>query len=197
MENSFEKFIELHDNFLTAEECQDIIAQFKSGLEKERFHFPCETSDFKGDTDKVFGPSGLTVSKMIQKTNAYAGNYLKKNNIDLEVNPSAICLLQHREGTPMKKHYDEEMDYFNNEEKFRLCAALIYLNDDYQDGEIVFEDIGYTYKPKAGTLILFPTSFIFTHKVNPAIGNDKYLIKFSYEVDKDKYLEITQTQAVS
>lgn len=41
----------------------------------------------------------------------------------------------------------------------------LFLNDDYEGGELVFEDLGTALKPKPGTLVFFP-GFYTRHAVN-------------------------------
>lgn len=52
-----------------------------------------------------------------------------------------------------------------------LLAALLYLNDEYDGGEIAFPDYDITIKPKTGDLVYFPSHFI--HEVLPILeGNN-------------------------
>lgn len=190
------KYIELHENFLTAEECQAIIEKYKFEPTVEKYHFPSETGDLRTfmktdiseDSEAVFGSNGLTVEGIVEKTRALSEDYLKRHNLNYKLDMSTIRFLQHKDGTPMVRHYDEEMDYIDNKETFRLCAPLVYLNDNYEEGEIVFGDMGYTYKPKAGTLLIFPASFMYAHHVNAPKGSNKYILKFNFNVNKDEYL---------
>ena len=49
--------------------------------------------------------------------------------------------------------------------KKRSFVAGLFLNDDYGDGELLFDDQGVALKPKPGTLVLFP-GFYTNHGVN-------------------------------
>ncbi len=49
----------------------------------------------------------------------------------------------------------------------RDISVLAYLTDDYEGGELEFIDLGLTIRPKAGTIIAFPSYHEFTHKVHP------------------------------
>jgi hypothetical protein len=62
-----------------------------------------------------------------------------------------------------------------------LYTALLYLNDDYEGGEIIFYDAEYpeesgpvTYKPKSGSLFLFRG--IDGHKVNEVVSGQRALL---------------------
>jgi len=73
-------------------------------------------------------------------------------------------------------HNDSE-DYINNRLQ-RVCERdvtfLLYLNDDYTGGELEFPDWGVTFKPKAGTLIAFPSYIEFSHQVRPVTSGERY-----------------------
>jgi hypothetical protein len=71
-------------------------------------------------------------------------------------------LLRYRESG----YYHQHIDYSSISTKesagtIRVVSSLIYLNDDYEGGEIFFERQGLKLKPKAGTIVFFPS--IFTH----------------------------------
>lgn len=56
-----------------------------------------------------------------------------------------------------------------NQPTFNMSFSL-YLNDDFEGGELVFKDKPITIKPKAGTLVGIPTIPGYTHKVNKVLG---------------------------
>lgn len=55
-------------------------------------------------------------------------------------------------------------------------SVLIYLNDNYEDGEIVFPKQGLKIKPKSGMLIAFPGNSMYPHLVEPCYGDLRYTI---------------------
>jgi hypothetical protein len=58
----------------------------------------------------------------------------------------------------------------------RLLAYILYLNDVEEGGETEFLYQHKRYKPKAGTLVIFPAAFTHTHRGNPPLSNDKYIV---------------------
>lgn len=58
----------------------------------------------------------------------------------------------------------------------RLLVWTAYLNDDFEAGETEFIYQQYRYKPSKGDVIIFPAGFTHTHRGNPPIGRDKYII---------------------
>jgi hypothetical protein len=63
-------------------------------------------------------------------------------------------------------------------------AILIYLNDDYEGGELYFPERGLEIKPKANTLIMFPGNKNFVHGVRVIEKTDRLnLVKWSLFID--------------
>ena len=58
----------------------------------------------------------------------------------------------------------------------RLLVWTAYLNDDFEAGETEFLYQHYRYKPSKGDVVIFPAAFTHTHRGNPPIGGDKYII---------------------
>ena len=74
-------------------------------------------------------------------------------------------------GQSMSPHKDISVDY----------TILIYINDDYEGGEIFFPDINFEYKPKERSLLMYPGSF--THGVKSVgKGSPRYsLTTFAFK----------------
>lgn len=53
-------------------------------------------------------------------------------------------------------------------------GSIIYLNDDYEGGEIRFPGYDITIKPPAGTFIFFPSSTYYIHEVLPITNGVRY-----------------------
>lgn len=58
----------------------------------------------------------------------------------------------------------------------RVLVYTIYLNDVAEGGETEFLYYPLRIKPKAGTVVLFPPTFTHTHRGNPPISNEKYIV---------------------
>jgi hypothetical protein len=77
---------------------------------------------------------------------------------DLQLNGFLVVHRQY-EGTDLKEHYDQYSD------KLIEYAAILYINDDYNDGELFFSKLGLELRPDPGTLMIFPGTEPFTHGV--------------------------------
>ena len=58
----------------------------------------------------------------------------------------------------------------------RILAWTLYLNDVEEGGETEFIYQHLRIKPKVGTVIIWPAGFTHTHRGNPPISGDKYII---------------------
>ena len=86
------------------------------------------------------------------------------------------------------KKYEKNIDFFKKhcdisafKNSSRHLAIIIYLNDVYEGGETVIyknntKEILLKYKPKKGSILLFPTNFCFYHSGEIPISNDKFII---------------------
>ncbi len=73
------------------------------------------------------------------------------------------------EGINLPSHSDcpqwgFELPYFD-------LTTIMYVNDDYQEGEIYFEQFDYAYKPVPGELLLFPSYFMHETKIIKPLPN--------------------------
>jgi len=71
-------------------------------------------------------------------------------------------------GKGMHDHYDSSRP--------KDIATLIYLNDDYEGGEIYFPKYGLSYKPKPGDLLCFPDNPNFVHGVRPITKGTRFTL---------------------
>lgn len=81
---------------------------------------------------------------------------------DLEVNGGGT-LQRQQPGVPLTAHVDNHTDPSLD------YAAVVYINDEYNDGEIYFTHKNVKLKPPVGALLLFPTTEEYLHGV-AAVG---------------------------
>ncbi len=108
-------------------------------------------------------------------------------NSDPDLHLSGFATIQRmQEGVELKAHTDQHTD------PSIKYATILYLNDDYTDGELFFPNLDIQLKPKAGTLVFFPGDEEYKHGVkNVGEGPIRYvLVGFIKEKDhykKNKY----------
>lgn len=74
-----------------------------------------------------------------------------------------------REGMHMLPHSDEVGDRYPE----RNYASLIYLNDDYEGGELYIPSLNFELKPQKGMMVAFAGGTLL-HGVKPVISGTRY-----------------------
>lgn len=69
-------------------------------------------------------------------------------------------------------YYKEHTDY--NDNLVRVLSGLIYLNDDFDGGEIQFRRQNFTFKPTAGSIVFFPSVWSHPHTAMPVKNGIRY-----------------------
>jgi len=70
-------------------------------------------------------------------------------------------------------HYAVHSDAVRGE---RVLSSVLYLNDGYEGGELYFPQFEITYKPKAGSLLLFPSNYPYEHGSLRVSQGKKYCV---------------------
>ena len=78
-------------------------------------------------------------------------------------------------------HEDENGDIHPREKYISNRSGLLYLNDDYIGGEIVFPNQGISIKPEAGSLLFFEGDHKKPHAVNQVVSGPRYNLVTFYE----------------
>jgi hypothetical protein len=79
-------------------------------------------------------------------------------------------ILKYQTGQEYKAHYD------GGSASARSISPILYLNDDYEGGEIEFVNFGIKIKPEAGMLVVFPATYPYAHIAHPVTSGTKYAI---------------------
>lgn len=87
---------------------------------------------------------------------------------------------KYKTGGNMGPHVDRNVE---NPENTMDWTSLIYLNDDYEGGQLVFDDLGYELKPSAGSIVFFPC--LTSHSVRTVIEGNKIYIFLFMHTDKN------------
>jgi hypothetical protein len=64
-------------------------------------------------------------------------------------------------------------------------SAVIYINDDYEGGEIRFPRLdNYTHVPRVGDIAVFPSNYIYEHASLPMKSGTKYCVVVMTDINK-------------
>lgn len=81
------------------------------------------------------------------------------------------------EGTYLKLHVDD-LGYVTDNH----LPVLIYLNDDYEGGEIKFETHNLSIKPNVGDFIVFPGNLHYPHEVTKVMSGVRYTLPIWFTI---------------
>jgi hypothetical protein len=94
-----------------------------------------------------------------------------KNLYNLKLSfKEGLNFVKYSEGHHFVSHVDAGSSYSS------VVSAVAYLNDDYEGGQLVFPLLGFEFKPEAGDIVVFPSSFMHAHKVNAVKSGTRYAI---------------------
>lgn len=71
-------------------------------------------------------------------------------------------------------HYDAHYD--GGPSNNRWISAIIYLNDNYEGGELEFVHFGAKIKPKVGSIVIFPSNYAYSHIAHTVKSGTKYAV---------------------
>jgi hypothetical protein len=103
-----------------------------------------------------------------------------------------MTIMHHAEGLSIPYHYDAEVCFMNGQEYIRNFAILVYLNDDFDGGELIFPMQKKAIKPEIGLGLVFPTSFMYPHITSPALGSDRYVLRLGFYFKKEAIKESSE-----
>lgn len=90
---------------------------------------------------------------------------------DEEINSNLNTYLIEK-GITSVDQVDFAMDWHDDEHpQVKILAAFsLYLNDDFEGGELEFKNLDLKIKPKSGMLVVIPMGEKYTHRVNKVLG---------------------------
>jgi len=106
------------------------------------------------------------------------------SNSDPELHLSGLATIQRMQsGVALTPHTDQHTD-----PSIRY-ATIIYINEDYADGELFFPNLDITLKPKTGTLLFFSGNQEYEHGVKPVGDGPIRYVLVGFIKEKDHYLK--------
>jgi hypothetical protein len=171
--------IYLVSNFATPDELETLYEEVNNAAEEEWSHG--YLSEVRKHSLAKFGRDdieNLIAEGLLEVTDHFADKTLRIQDEDLRFT------LQHRAAAIFEKAGDLEFTGFMNHQrlypgsyltahfdqysdKLVQYAAVLYINDDYVDGEVFFPDHNLQLRPAPGDLLIFPGTKDYVHGVHP------------------------------
>jgi len=186
----FENFVMYYDNFFTVEECNTAISSFNKfdslGFTYSRNHRT--TRNHHIDDKQLFSNTvAESASIDIQEFNiaSYFLNkfwetaykeYTSKYSILIDFPNHTVRSLKIQKtniGEGYHVWHCEDSSFYASR---RVLTFTLYLNDVDEGGETEFLYYPKRIKSTVGKLVMFPAGFTHTHRGNPPISNEKYIL---------------------
>ena len=179
-------FVGVFKNAYTKEFCEGIISQYEdmvlSGHGQTRFQSHGDTKIHKDDT-QLFADDieYIPLRKATKEFNelfwgkffpVYENEYASLKGSGRHSNYSFKVQKTKIGGGYHVWHYESA----NREVSHRLLTWILYLNDVQEGGETEFLYQHMRVKPEQGTLVIWPAAFTHTHRGNPPLSNEKYIV---------------------
>jgi len=158
----------LHEKSFIPKDIVEKIYTYAKSVDTEFTEFGNAEQEFKVYTGK--NPSSDT-NKIFSIINEYGKKVYdlvleKYNGEFVDYDPGKTHIARFEPGSKMHEHFDSSRP--------NDIATLLYINDDYDGGEIYFPELDISIKPESGDLICFPDNPGFTHGVKEISGFVRY-----------------------
>lgn len=122
-------------------------------------------------THEALGPFMLLARALVHQC---AAVYRKLNKYVAFSGDTGYQVLRYKPG----QHFHEHIDNIAGHSSWgqRQLSAVVYLNDDYTGGELVFPRQDMLLKPRAGDVVLFPSHFTHPHASRDVKTGVKYSV---------------------
>ena len=151
----------LINNFMPNDVCNQLIEIVNKINKPKDLAFWDEMMYFDKDLSEIIFPYINKIKKQIE----LFYDVLVKPNYRIHVNKWTV-------GKSLGLHVDDLSEYST----INHIATLIYLNDNYEGGEIYFPEYNNLIKPNIGDLIIFPGNLNYVHEVKSIINGNRYTI---------------------
>ena len=128
--------------------------------------------------------AGSAAAEIIDRITELA--QLRASSVMPLIEPETVLMARLGVGHFHSKHADCERltadgRWVPNHTPHRCMSAIVYLNDDFEGGEIVFEQHGLTIKPRPGLMLVFPSDRHHLHEVRPVTAGTRYNISIWFK----------------
>ena len=189
-----DKTIKIYDGWMSEKDCKMFVQIYKNlqkgGYTGKRRNFDTTIKESIAEDEQValheaiyeHGdheiPEGTTISNTFIRS-YFAGphlDYLKDFSILKSHDFHTIKYLKIQKTLPGQGYHSWHCEDGSKKWDKRLFAFTLYLNDVQEGGETEFLYLSKRIEAKRGRLAIFPASFEYTHRGNPPISNEKYIL---------------------
>ncbi len=139
------------------------------------------------NSDEDRAKTAFAINCLTNKMSECAIEYANIFNIDRKALYYAVSLLTDPRTTMGINKYDQNAFMgshvdFNEDNYYLAYTIVVYLNDDYEGGELYFNDLDIKIKPEAGSIIMYPSSHPYSHQSLEVLKGRKMLITHHWQM---------------
>jgi 2OG-Fe(II) oxygenase superfamily len=127
-------------------------------------------STWKNTKNEAMNMAGELCDRIVEKVYEGLNEYGKKFYPNVKPVPQYMVVLKYQTGQEYKQHVDAGNN--NN----RMVSMVMYLNDEYEGGNIEFPFMHFDLKPPANSMIFFPSNYAYAHIAHPVKTGTKYAV---------------------
>jgi len=161
--------IKVIKNFLSDEEC-DILLNLTKKTQAKEFAVQWDHNFRPIATRKTY-----TDIKAVSMYVPLVKDVLEKE-YGFPVENKSVSIARWDTGDKLDLHVDDL-----GTTKTNHMATLIYINNDFEGGEIIFPTHNFIYKPEKGDLIMFPGNYYYPHEVATITSGTRFSLPMWFE----------------
>ena len=181
MKTTLKSYVAHYPNFIKKSLCKDAVNELKmkEGWNKHTFYNPTTgtTLSYEDEPDMYMRGDITQHNTLMDLTWQAIHKYISELEFDWYPSWngfSSLKYINYNVKTKMRNHCDHAHDIFDGQRKgIPVLTVIGLLHDRYKGGELILFD-DYEVKLKAGDVIIFPSNFLFPHRVNPLTYGTRY-----------------------
>jgi hypothetical protein len=172
--NSVEN-IKIIPNFLTKEEIEYLMSDINT---RRHVSFVSQKDNEGNALTYIHQYNGLNdIYKIIERCKDQICKSYGIEKEKIKAKEQHLNVVKWVEGTYLDLHVDD-LGYVTDNH----LPVLIYLNDDYEGGEIKFETYNLSLKPNVGDFIVFPGNLHYPHEVTKVLSGTRYTLPIWFTI---------------
>jgi hypothetical protein len=179
----------MYDGYFSDKFCEDLIKYFDWCKNNNRTFERPEQEKFKNDNSVCLNPANIEeIAFSYPNIQNYIGEfntvfweqcykeYLERYSTLYDYDQHTIYTYKLQKTMPCGGYHVWHSEDGTKNMAFRVGVYLLYLNDVEEGGETEFLYLSKRISPKKGRLLIFPPNYPWTHRGNPPLSNEKYIM---------------------
>jgi len=185
---SYDNFVGIYDGAFSIDFCDRLIEYFKWCQNNNRTYARPDDETLKKDESCNLNPtmseinfSYQNLQHLLNEFNTGFWDVCYKDYIDhysslKQYSQHTIYSYKVQRTLPMGGYHIWHSEDGDKSFAFRVGVYILYLNDVAEGGETEFLYLSKRIAPKKGRLIIFPPNYPWTHRGNPPLSGEKYIL---------------------